>query len=229
MLGGPQVRFMAAPAPPPLVATHWFGFLCTFVPTTGTKYVRQTTAGKTRGSLAFTTAILGPVTGGTSLLIAAFDTYTVTGLTTHSPLTVSDSVNGTWTKVGEVKWPTATVWTSVWYKADAAASAAVTVTTTYHDSHYPGDFFLVECRGFGALDNYASATGYSTRLLVGPTPSLSSATELVFCKGACGSSSTVLAATTGLLRVNGLTATSILIAYKLATTTVGQTGAMNLG
>jgi hypothetical protein len=98
----------------------------------------------------------GAVTGG-DLLVGWFAQYDVAG-----QVSVSDNVNGAWTRAGGIPFDNGAGDIALYYVANsAAASAGLTVTVSAGAAAYFQDA-LAEYRGVAALDTYATGSGTGT-------------------------------------------------------------------
>ncbi|HJP79277.1 MAG TPA: alkaline phosphatase family protein [Pseudonocardiaceae bacterium] len=148
--------------------------------TTGPAYVQGTAfaTGARQTSLAVS---LGAVTGG-DLLVGWFAQYNASG-----QVSVSDNVNGAWTRAGGIPFNNGTGDIALYYVANsAAAPSGITVTASAGAAAY-FQGALAEYRGVAGLDAYATGSGSGTAAATASTTAVG-AGDLVYSAVVTGGS-----------------------------------------
>lgn len=156
---------------------------------TGPAYVQGTAfaTGTRQSSLAVT---LGAITGG-DLLVGWFAQYNASG-----QVSVSDNVNGAWTRAGGIPFDNGTGDIALYYVVNSAsAPSGITVTASAGAAAY-FQGALAEYRGVAALDTSATGSGSGTAAATASTRAVG-AGDLVYSAVVTGGSPGSVTAGTG--------------------------------
>ncbi len=191
-------------------------------------FVQGATGSNNAATTSLGVAFSASVAAG-DLLICAVTSYNSTAAGTDIK-SVSDSLNGTWTKIASIKLGTGNTWLDLWYFPNAAAGATTPTVNLASGDTYQCYVAIGEYAGIATatpLDQSLSANGSGTAYSVGPTAAISAANELVL--GAFGNLGYAFTAGTGftfeeqLVLRNGTDNGGVGFEDMAASSTAGQT------